>query len=83
MATANKTKPTQTELKVSYSVGVKAQIVKYELTADAHISRGESWNVEGLSQEEIDAFYEDRYAILQEELGIKIAAEHEEMMSSS
>lgn len=75
--------PQQTELSVSYSVGAKVQIVKYELTADVHLSRSEKWNVEGMTQDEIDSFYQERYQALSVELGEKAALEVEELTSST
>jgi hypothetical protein len=72
-----KAKPTQVELNISYSLGIKANIAKFE-NADAHVSRSEKWNVEGLSQKEIDAFYVERYTALKDELTPIIEAEYEE-----
>ena len=42
-----------TEINVSYSVGMKVQIVKYELSADFHLSESHRIDVTDLSQPEI------------------------------
>lgn len=76
-------KPKQTELSVSYSVGVKAQIVKYELTADAHVSRSEKFNVEGMTPEQVAVFYDERYTALKLDLDARISAEYDEMMGKN
>jgi len=78
MAVAAK-KPKLTELIVSYSAGVKANLGKqtYE-SADFHISRTEKYNVEGLSDEAIDLFWSERYELLKEEIDELIVAIHAE-----
>jgi hypothetical protein len=75
--------PQQTELTVSFSAGAKVQIVKYELSGDVHLSRTEKYNVEGLTPDEIDAFYQERYEALSKEIGDKVVAEADEMTQSS
>ena len=74
--------PKLTELKVSYSVGVKANLGNYE-NADAHVSRGETWDVTGMTEEEVTKFYNDRIAALHVELGLIIEAEYADMFGGS
>lgn len=81
MAT-KKVEPTQTELSINYSVGVKANIGNYE-SSDAHVSRSEKWNVEGMSDEEIDVFWHTRYQTLHDSLGELIESEYMEMLGKS
>ena len=81
MAT-KKTEPVLTEVTVSYSVGVKAQLVKYELTSDSHLSRTERWSVEGMSVEEVNALWRERFDALKLDLDDQISAEYDEMMQS-
>lgn len=80
MATAKKVEPTQVELSINYSVGVKANIGNYE-NSQASVSKSERWNVEGLSQEEISKLYSERYQALHDELGELIEIEYKEMIS--
>lgn len=68
-----------TDLTVNYSIGAKVQIVKFELTGDVHLSRTEKYNVEGLTPEEIEAFYQERYEALRTQLGEAVEFEVEEM----
>ena len=70
----------QTELTVSYSLGLKAQIVKYELSQDVHVSRTEKWDVSDLNAEEVEALYADRYSFLVQELTSAVEEEYKEMM---
>lgn len=62
--------PKQTELNVSYSVGIKANIGNYE-SADNHYSRSEKWDVSDIEVDEIDALYQERFEALQAELDAK------------
>lgn len=71
--------PRLIELKVSYSVGVKANLGNYE-SADAHVSRGEVWDVTGMSEEDATRFYNDRVAALHTELGLIIENEYADML---
>lgn len=73
--------PKLTELKVSYSVGVKANIGNYE-SADAHVSRGETWDVTGMTEEQATKLYNDRVAVLHTELGLIIESEYADMLGS-
>lgn len=75
------TEPKLIELKVSYSVGVKANIGNYE-SADAHVSRGETWDVTGLTEEEATKFYNDRVQALHVELGLIIENEYADMLGA-
>lgn len=66
-----------TALSVNYSVSIKADVLdKYE-NATVHISRSETYDVSGLTAEEADQLWNERYAALQEELGEEIAAKYE------
>lgn len=73
-------KAEQTELVVNYSIGVKANLGNYE-SGDVHLSKTEKWNVEGLTQAQISALYEDRHLVLHDELGAKIEEEYEELIT--
>lgn len=75
MATA----PIQTELSVNYSAGTKVNIGNYE-SIDAHVSRSERYNVEGLSPEAIDQFYAERYEALQKEVGALVVSKRHQIM---
>lgn len=72
--------PKQTELSIQYSVSVKGSLPhnQYE-NAQATVSRSERWDVQGMTEEEIDSFWADRYEALHEELGKIIEAEYEEI----
>jgi hypothetical protein len=72
--------PKITELRVTYSVGVKANIGNYE-SADAHLSRGETWQVEDLSLEDADTFYAGRMGAMRQELGRQVETEYKELKS--
>lgn len=72
--------PKQTELSVNYSVGVKANLGDYE-NANVMLSRSERWDTSGMTPEEIDAFYLDRYEKLREELGKAVEFEYQELKS--
>ena len=63
--------PKLVEAVVSYSAGVKASIAKFE-NADLHVSQTERWNVEGLSEELVEAFVADRYEVLKERVDEKV-----------
>lgn len=71
-----------TDLTVSYSIGAKVQIVKYELSSDVHLSRTEKYNVDGMTPEEIDAFYQQRWEELRKEMGDRVEFEVEEMTAT-
>lgn len=67
------------EVVVSYSAGCKASlgVGTYE-SADFHISRTERFAVDGLTQEEADALWLERYEILKKDLDTRIVEIHEE-----
>lgn len=69
--------PRPTEMGVSYSVSVKSNIGNYE-SADAHISRSEKWNVDGLSSEDQEKLWKARYEYLKAELDKLIKKEYDE-----
>ena len=58
-----------TEINVSYSVGMKTQIVKYELSADFHLSESHRIDVTGMSQEDIVALADSTRAEIAVRLG--------------
>lgn len=64
-------KPTQVEAVVSYSAGVKANIAKFE-SADIHVSESERWNVEGLTEDLVEAWLADRYDVLKERVDARV-----------
>lgn len=73
--------PKQTEVRVTYSTGVKCNIGNYE-SADAHLSEGETWDVSDLdTQAEVDAFVGDRLAVLKERLMAAVNVEYRELKS--
>ena len=61
--------PEVTEINVSYSVGMKAQIVKYELSADFHVSESHRIDVTGMSPEDIVALADSTRAEIAVRLG--------------
>lgn len=65
----------KTEVRVSYSVGVKANLGNYE-SADVHLSESESYSVEGMSEEEIETLKDERYEALRDKLTDRISAEY-------
>ena len=77
---AAKKTPPMTEISISYSLGIKANIAKFE-NADAHISRSERYDVSDMTAKQIDAFYHERYQALKNDLGPLIEAEYEEFHS--
>lgn len=81
MATTEPVEPKLTEISVSYSVGVKANLGNYE-SADVHLSRTERWNVEGLTADGATALYDARYGEIREELGARIEKEYAEMIGA-
>lgn len=82
MATKQKTEPVMTELSVSFSAGCKGSLSENRFeNGTAQITRSERWNVEGLTQEEIDSFYADRYEALRKEVNRLIEEEYVEITS--
>lgn len=73
--------PKLIELKVSYSIGVKANLGNYE-SADAHVSRGETWDVTGMTEEDATKLFNDRQAAMHAELGLIIESEYADMLGS-
>lgn len=67
--------PKQTELSVSYSVGVKANIGNYEST-DVHLSKSEKWDVADLNDEAIGELYTARLEAINVELSDVIESEY-------
>jgi hypothetical protein len=61
--------PKVTEINVSYSVGMKTQIVKYELSADFHLSESHKIDVTGMSPEDIVALADSERAEIAIRLG--------------
>ena len=70
--------PKLTEVRLSYSVGMKANIGNYE-SADFHINEGETWDVSDLSTEEVATFVNDRHYKLREKLGEDAALRFEKI----
>jgi hypothetical protein len=71
--------PKQTEVSITYSVSCRVNLGNYE-HSDAFISKGERYDVTGLTPEEVEAFYQERYAALHDELGKIIEDEYFEML---
>ncbi|MEM3008390.1 MAG: hypothetical protein QXU32_02360 [Nitrososphaerales archaeon] len=71
--------PQITELSVNVSLGVKANIGNYE-SADAHISRSERWDVTGLSLEEVNTFYWERFDEIKQQLTERIESQYQELI---
>lgn len=65
--------PALTEVSVSYSSAVKCNIGNYE-SADYHLSKRETFNVEGLDPVAVAKFCDERYELLKEELDDRIMA---------
>jgi hypothetical protein len=59
--------PQLTELTVSYSGLLRANLGNFE-HADTHASRTEKYDVTGMTQEEVDVLYSERYAALKKEI---------------
>ncbi len=78
MATKTVT-PIPTEITVSYSVGVKADALGQYENVNAMLSRTEKYDTTGMAREEIDAFWNERYDVLQAELGELIAEKYAQM----
>lgn len=72
--------PTQTEARVTYSIGVKVNLGNYQ-SADVHLSEGETWNVEGMSDDEVREFLATRWTDLHDRLGAQIEDEAKELRS--
>lgn len=75
------------ELKLTHSLGRKWSLEnyggpKYE-NLEVHLSQGETWLVEGMSEEEIEDFREERYISLNERLNALLEAEEDEMLNES
>lgn len=73
--------PKLTEMTVSYSVGVKANLGNYE-SADTHLSRTERWDVSGLTEDGASTFYNERYEALRRDLGRKAEREYRDMIGA-
>ncbi|MDE2104785.1 MAG: hypothetical protein KGL39_46540 [Patescibacteria group bacterium] len=69
--------PQPLTVSVNYSVGVKVNIGNYEST-DGHFWRSETWDVAALSQDEIDAFYQERLQAIKNELDGAVTSFYEE-----
>jgi len=66
--------PETTEINVSYSVGMKVQIVKFELSADFHLSESHKIDVTGMTEEEIVVLADSTRAEIAKRLGDEIVA---------
>lgn len=71
--------PKLEKLEISYQLGIKANLGNFE-SGDIHVARSETWDVEGMSQEDIDALYEARRRELKTELDGLIESEYKEML---
>ena len=61
-------KATPTEVRVSASIGGKAQVVKFEYTEDFHYSQSVTYSVEDMTDEEVDKFKEEQTKKLKADL---------------
>lgn len=68
--------PEPVELTVSFSFGAKKNLGNYE-NADFHVSSTERWNVEGMTQKQIDKFYSDQFKVVKDRVMTKANAEWE------
>lgn len=68
----------QTELRVSYSVGFKANMGNYE-SADVHFSEAETYDVAALSPEEIAGLSDERNTALREKLDERVGVALKEL----
>lgn len=68
-----------TEVVINYSVGVKADALAQYENVNASVSRTEKYNVAGMSGEEINEFWNERYQALQAELGDIIVEKYQLM----
>lgn len=75
-APAKKPEPSLDEVNVSYSIGVKCNMDRFENgkrvntyeSSDYHFSKSERWNVKGMSEAAVAEFTDERYEALKEEL---------------
>jgi hypothetical protein len=69
--------PKLSEIKVSYSYGIKANLGQgtYE-SADVHLSKAETWQVEGMTADEAGLLWGQRYEALKEEIDSLVEAEY-------
>jgi hypothetical protein len=68
-----------TEINVSYSIGAKVNIGNYE-SVDVHFSRSEKYDTTGLTSEDIDKLWNERYQELHNDLGDLVLAEKAEIL---
>lgn len=75
------------ELKITHSLGRKWSLENYGgpryENLEVHLSQGETWLVEGMSDEEIEDFREERYMNLNERMNALLEAEENEMLNDS
>ena len=74
--------PALSEITVSYSVGVKANLGNYE-SGDCHLSRTEKWDVRGMDEQAASEFANTRYSVLKEELDSQVEKEYKELKGVS
>ena len=67
--------PPMTEARISYSYGAKMNLGNYE-SADIHLSRAETFDVTGMSDEEIADFMQERHDLLKEDVDEKVMDEY-------
>ena len=69
---------TMTEVRVSYSMGVKCNIGDYE-SADYHVSEAETWVIpEGTDDHLVQEFVDSRRAALEEKIDARVFAKYGE-----
>ncbi len=72
-------KPTPKETTVSISYGGKVQLVKFELSSDYRAHIGGTWDVEGMTDAEVEAFRYEKLLELKSELEPVIQAELDDL----
>jgi hypothetical protein len=71
MAKATPRVPTLVQASVTYSAAVKANLGDFE-NADTAVTESETWNVEGLTPEQTEAWLADRYDVLKERVDERV-----------
>jgi hypothetical protein len=72
----------QTEKRISYSVGMKVNTGGFQ-NVSINLSEADTFDVEGMTQEEIDAFAAERYEALREKLDNELTEVVSELKDSN
>ena len=76
--------PQLREINISFSAGGKVSIVKYDVSSDYHISASKRYEIpDGMSEEDVAAFEEQKYNELRQLIDDRANAEFEERYNQS